>query len=147
MEEIKSYKMRKSEVNLSIVGGGSLGLLTLVLFLSTGMINFATLFGVSVLFLVIGLINNNRKVVKIYESHMEIKLAPASKLHLIKYENLLRIENHKRRKKLYYNDHGKERKLLFLKQISVEDMEELMAFVRGKIEQNTDVVELANKKM
>lgn len=134
MKPIKSYKIKTSAANLGIYGGGILALISLVSFMLTAQIMFLPPLVISIGFMVIGFLNKSLESIKIYENHMQIKLAPAAPLHLIKYENIFRIEDKSKRiKKIYFNRDGKEKKIVFpLNQYNKEDMDEFFGFLKDK---------------
>ncbi|MGS2760958.1 hypothetical protein [Sinomicrobium sp. M5D2P9] len=134
MKPIKSYKIKTSAANLGIYGGGILALISLVSFMLTAQIMFLPPLVISIGFMVIGFLNKSLESIKIYENHMQIKLAPAAPFHLIKYENIFRIEDKSKRiKKIYFNRDGKERKIVFpLNQYNKEDMDEFFEFLKDK---------------
>jgi len=136
MQKIKAYKMKETIVNLQIFGGLILAIISLVSFLVTAEPTFLAPLVISASFLVMGLINKSRENIKIYEDHLEMKFAPASPLHLIRYEDLIRLEDKgKNQKRLYFLSEGKEKKILIpLSQHPKEDMDEFVNFLEEKIQ-------------
>ena len=136
MKAIKTYKMRESIVNFQIFGGLILAIIAFVGFLMTtsGLVFLSPLV-VSASLLIMGFINKDRETIKLYEDHLEMKFAPASPLHLIRYEDLIRLEDKgKNLKRLYFNSQGKEKKILLpLSQYTKEDMDEFIQLLEEKI--------------
>ncbi|MGB6083386.1 hypothetical protein [Moheibacter sp.] len=140
MKAIKTYKMKESAVNIPLYAGSVLAIIALVSFLVTMQPLFLPGVGISVFLVVISLMNKNRETIKLYEDHMELKFAPASPLHLIRYQDLLRLEDkNKNLKRLYFLSEGKEKKIwIQLNQHEKEDMEEFIRFLQEKIEAKKD---------
>src|SRR5699024_2544213 len=134
MEPIKTYKMKEKAVNMQIYGGVILMLICLFSFFALQETMFLGYFGLSLFFLIIGLINRNRDVFKCYDDYLEAKIAPASKLHLIKYADIVKIEKKKKVTRLYYTLDGKEKKLLISGNITKEDLEDLLQFLNEKMD-------------
>lgn len=136
MKAIKTYKMRDSIVNFQIFGGLILAIIAFVGFLMTtiGLVFLSPLV-VSASLLIMGFINKDRETIKLYEDHLEMKFAPASPLHLVRYEDLIRLEDKgKNLKRLYFNSQGKEKKILIpLSQYTKEDMDEFIQLLEEKI--------------
>ncbi|GEM_PF-3088039 len=140
MKAIKTYKMKESAVNIPLYAGSVLAIIALISFLVTMQPLFLPGVGISVFLVVISLMNKNRETIKLYEDHMELKFAPASPLHLIRYQDLLRLEDkNKNLKRLYFLSEGKEKKIwIQLNQHEKEDMEEFIRFLQEKIEAKKD---------
>jgi len=136
MKAIKAYKMRDSIVNFQIFGGLIMAIIAFVCCLITSGLVFLPPLIVSVWLLIMGFINKKRETIKLYEDHLEMKFAPASPLHLVRFEDLIRLEDKgKSEKRLYFNSQGKEKKILLpLSQHPKEDMDEFIHFLEEKIQ-------------
>jgi|SRR5690606_8751350 len=136
MKIIKNYQMKDSAINLPIYAGSVLAIISLVSFFMTLQPMFLPGLGLSVFFVVLGFINKNRDTIKLYEDHMELKFAPASPVHLIRYSDLIRLEDkNKNMKRLYFQSEGKEKRIWIpLSQHKEEDMQEFIKFLEEKIQ-------------
>ncbi len=140
MKTIKNYQMKDSAIDLPLYAGSALALISLISFLITMQPMFLPGVGISVFLVVISLINKNRDTIKLYEDYMELKFAPAAPLHLIRYKDLIRIEDkNKNMKRLYFLSEEKEKKLWIpLNQHNKDDMEEFIKFLEEKIHSKGD---------
>lgn len=95
--------------------------------------------GIGVLLFVVGLWNMKHQPVRLYQDHLELKLAPAAGLKMIRYRDLVRMEGDSDKvRDLFFMDGGKEKKLkLRLDVINAEDRPRLIEVLHQKIQANT----------
>lgn len=113
MEPTRSFRTNKTMNDLYIYGGLAFGVVYFLIIMA-----FPRMpgyhFGFIVMFIAVGVWNASRFPVKCYEDYMEIKLAPASSLCMIRYSDITHLDNsHPKRVQIGYQE-GQGQKMLKL---------------------------------
>jgi len=111
MEVQKSYKVAKSTVNAQLYGGIGVAIFLLVAILTLRQMPAYPL-GFVLVVIGVGIWNSSRSAVTCFNDYMEVKLAPISSLHLIRYRDIVRLDqSNKKYLAIDYLADGKEKTL------------------------------------
>lgn len=111
MEPTRSFRTNKTMNDLYIYGGLAFGVVYFLIIMA-----FPRMpgyhFGFIVMFIAIGIWNASRLPVKCYADYMEIKLAPASSLRMIRYSDIIHLDNsHPKHVRIGYREGDREKML------------------------------------
>lgn len=147
MESTKDFFLSKKLANQYLYMGVTalvIGVIFLVL------IGNVTLLGIGILFTIIGVLNQNLKIIKLYPQYLEVKLGVIASKKLIKYDQITGFSVEKKMMMLYYNNEKNEPKKVkfhskaFEKEDIIEldqelktktDLEPIHTFIQTDIEQ------------
>ncbi len=147
MESTKDFFLSKKLANQYLYMGVTalvIGIIFLVL------IGNVTLLGIGILFTIIGVLNQNLKIIKLYPQYLEVKLGVIASKKLIKYDQITGFSVEKKMMMLHYNNEKNEPKKVkfhskaFEKEDIIEldqelkrktDLEPIHTFIQTDIEQ------------
>ena len=111
MTPTHSFKTNEFANNVQIYGGLAIGVAYIFLLLAFPRMPGYHL-GLIIMIIALGVWNASRSPVKFYDDHMEIKVAPASSLRMIRYSDISGLDNsHPKRVQISYRENGKEKML------------------------------------
>lgn len=100
MDLIQEFSLSKKVANQSFIMGGIMILGGTMLFLLVGNLS---LIGLGILLLVIGALNQNLKIIKIYPQYLEVKLGIVAPKKFIKYDQITQFNATKKMLEIHYN--------------------------------------------
>ena len=100
MEAIQEFTASEKTINRTFYMGIFMIVAGIALFFLTG---FSILVGLGILYIIMGAISKNRKIIILYPDHLEIKLAPLASKKLLKYDQITNFYTSKRNLELQYD--------------------------------------------
>ncbi|TAJ11443.1 hypothetical protein DMA11_16775 [Marinilabiliaceae bacterium JC017] len=131
MNCMQSFKVKKSQTNSMI----SMGFVTVVIGIVMGIsIGNYMFIGFGLFYLIIGLLQVDKEIIKLYANYLEIKAAPAARTVLVKYEDVRQIEVKSAKKIFMHCEINGESKRVRLPMtlLTNEDQGEFMESLRAK---------------
>ena len=113
MELIQEFSLRKQLANQNLIMGGIIVLISIIMFFLIGNL---MMIGPGILLLVIGGLNQNLKVVKVYPEYLEVKLGVLAPKKFIRYNQITQFKAVNKILEIHYNtDEGKSKKVRIAK--------------------------------
>ncbi|MBW1295725.1 hypothetical protein [Aquimarina litoralis] len=122
MKALQEISLRKKIINQNLIVAFIMLASGFIFFAVTG---FSMLIGIGVLYLIIAVLNNNLKIVKVYESYLEIKLGAIASKKFIKFENIKKFNTVNKFLEIHYHDEENKLKKVRIatKVLEEEDIE------------------------
>ena len=134
MELIQEFSLRKQLANQNLIMGGIIVLISIIMFFLIGNL---MMIGPGILLLVIGGLNQNLKVVKVYPEYLEIKLGVLASKKFIRYNQITQFKAVNKILEIHYNtDEGKSKKVRIAKRAL--EQEDIVA-INNFLSEHTDL--------
>lgn len=134
MELIQEFSLRKQLANQNLIMGGIIVLISIIMFFLIGNL---MMIGPGILLLVIGGLNQNLKVVKVYPEYLEVKLGVLASKKFIRYNQITQFKAVNKILEIHYNtDEGKSKKVRIAKRAL--EQEDIVA-INNFLSEHTDL--------
>ncbi|SHI58811.1 hypothetical protein [Aquimarina spongiae] len=134
MELIQEFSLRKQLANQNLIMGGIIVLISIIMFFLIGNL---MMIGPGILLLVIGGLNQNLKVVKVYPEYLEVKLGVLASKKFIRYNQITQFKAVNKILEIHYNtDEGKSKKVRIAKRAL--EQEDIIA-INNFLSEHTDL--------
>ncbi|TPN85099.1 hypothetical protein [Aquimarina algicola] len=134
MESIKELSLSKKVANQPFITAGIIAAIGIILFILTGRITF---FGIGALLVIIGILNQNLKVVKIFPKYIEVKLGVIASKKFIRYDQITQFNATKKTLEIQYNTEQNKSKKVKIAVRALEN-EDILA-LDNILQENTDL--------